>query len=84
MNYAVLTSSQRQSAAAYDAMLSMHLLLLLFRHSAKSSIAQDERLATSPGLVTRLHLRHAIAVRFHVRKINAVILTPETVGTVGV
>ncbi len=32
------------------------LSLLLFRHSVNSLNAQEERLATSPGLVTRLHL----------------------------
>ncbi len=42
--------------------------LLLFRHSAKSLNAQEERVATSPYLVTRLHLPHAIVVRLHVRK----------------
>ncbi len=52
-------------------------MLLLFRHSAKSLIAQEEHLAASPYLVTRLHLLHAIVVRFHVRKNNVVILTPE-------
>ncbi len=42
-------------------------------------------MATSPSLVTRLlHLPHAVVVRFHVRKISVVILTPETAGTVGV
>ncbi len=44
--------------------------------------AQEERLATSPSFVTRLHLPHAIVVRLYVRKINIVILTPETAGTV--
>ncbi len=44
------------------------LLLLLFRHSAKSLDAQDELLATSFQMVTRLHLPHAIVVRLHVRK----------------
>ncbi len=60
------------------------LLLLLFRHSAKSLNAQDERLVTSLLLVERLHLLHAKVVRLHVRKTNVVILTPETVVTVGV
>ncbi len=59
-------------------------LLLLFRHSAKSSIAQEERLATSPLFVTRLHRPHAIVVRLHVRKVNVVTLTQETAVTVGV
>ncbi len=59
-------------------------LLLLFRHSAKSLNAQDERLATSLYMVTRLHLPHAIVVRLHVHKSNFVILTPETAVTVGV
>ncbi len=60
------------------------LLLLLFRHGAKSLNAQEERRVTSPQLVTRLPLPHAIEVRLHVRKSNAIILTPETVVTVGV
>ncbi len=60
------------------------LLLLLFRHSAKSLTAQDERLATLRRMVTRLHLPHAIVVRLNVRKGNVVILTPETAVNVGV
>ncbi len=64
--------------------LLMLLLLLLFRHNAKSLDAQEERLATLPYLVSRLHLPHVIVVRLHVRKINIIILTPETAGTVGV
>ncbi len=60
------------------------LILLLFMHSAKSLNAQEERLSASPYLVTRLHLPRAIVVRLHVRKSNAVILTPETAVTVGV
>ncbi len=51
--------------------------LLLFRHSAKSENAQDERLAYSPYLPTRAHLSH-------VRNIDVVILTPETAGIVGI
>ncbi len=38
-------------------------LSLLFRLSAKSPIAQEERLATSPYLVTRFHLPHAVVGR---------------------
>ncbi len=60
------------------------LLLLLFRHSTKSLNAQEEHLASSPKLVTRLQLPRAIVVKLHVRKINVVILTPETADTVGV
>ncbi len=61
------------------------LLSLLLSHCAESLNAQEERLATSPLLVTRLHLPHAIVVKLHVRKINGVIiLTPETVVTVSV
>ncbi len=60
------------------------LVLLLFRHSAKSLNTQEERLATLPQLVTRLHLPHALVVRLHVRKSYVVILTPKTAGTVGV
>ncbi len=62
----------------------LRLLLLLFRHSAKSTNAQNEHLATSPQLVTRLNLPHAKVVRLHVRKMNVVILTPETAVTVDV
>ncbi len=46
--------------------------------------AQDEQPATSPLLVTSLHLPREIAVRLHVPKCNVVILTPETAVTVGV
>ncbi len=47
-------------------------MMLLFRNSTfmKSLNAPDERLATSPYVVTRLHLPHAIIVRLHVRKSN--------------
>ncbi len=59
--------------------------MLLFRRSEMSLDAQEQRLATSPYLVTTLHLPHAIEVRLHVRKINVVIIPSlETVGTVGV
>ncbi len=44
--------------------------LLLFRHSAKSSIAQKERLVTSPQLVTRPQL----VVRLHAHEVGVVIL----------
>ncbi len=60
------------------------LWLLLFGHSAKSLNAQLERLSTSPELVARLHLAHAIEVRLHVCKIKVVILTTETAGIIGV
>ncbi len=60
--------------------LSGRLLLLLFRHSANSSISQDERLATSAKLATRFHLPRAIDVRLHVLKTDVAILTPETKG----
>ncbi len=62
----------------------LQVALLLLTHSAKNLNAQEERLATSPYLVTRLHLPHAILVRLHVLKINVVILTPETAVAVGV
>ncbi len=63
----------------------MLLLLLLFRHiNVKSLNAYEGRLATSPQLVTRLHLPHAIVVRLHVRKRNVVTLTMEVAYTVGV
>ncbi len=58
-------------------------LWLLFRHSAESENAQDERLATSPSMLTRLHLPRAIVMRLLVREINAVILIAETAVTVG-
>ncbi len=46
--------------------------------------AQEERLATSPQLVTRLRLPHAIVVRLHLRKSNVVILTQKMAGEIGV
>ncbi len=54
------------------------VFLLLFRHSAKSLNAQDDR------LVTRPHLPLAIVMRSHMRKSDVLILTPETAVTVGV
>ncbi len=57
---------------------------LLFRHSAESLHAQEGRLANSLLLVLRLHLPNATVVMLQVRKINVLILTPETAGTVGV
>ncbi len=57
---------------------------MLFRHRARSSNAQEERLATSPYLVMGLHLTRAIEVRLLVRKIDVVILTPGTVDLIGV
>ncbi len=63
---------------------SLVLLLSLFRHCAENLNTQEERLATSPQLVTRLDLPNAIVVRSHVHKNNVVSLTPETAGTVGV
>ncbi len=57
---------------------------LLFRRSAKSFYAQEERLAISLYLLARLHLPHAIVVRLYVSINNAVILTPKAAGTVGV
>ncbi len=44
--------------------------------------AQNERLATSPQMVTRLHLPNAIVVRLHIRKSNVVFLTPDVAVTV--
>ncbi len=48
---------------------------LFLRHSAKSLIAQEER------MVPRLHLSHAIVVRLRVRRADVVTLSPETAGT---
>ncbi len=56
---------------------------MLFRHSAKSLNAQEEGLVSSPPLETRLHLPHALVVRLGMCKSNAVTLTPEMMGTVG-
>ncbi len=64
--------------------MNISVLVLLFRHSAKNLNAQEERLATSPQMMTRLHLPHAIIARLHERKSNVFILTPETAVTVGV
>ncbi len=47
------------------------MLLLLLMHSAKSLNAQEERPVTSPEMVTRLHLPHAIDVRLHVVRLQA-------------
>ncbi len=60
------------------------MLLLLFMHSTKSSILQEEYQATSPLFVLRLHLSHAIAVELHVHKTDIESLTPETMGSFGV
>ncbi len=54
------------------------LLLLLFRHSAKSLNAQEVRLATSPLFEPWLHLPHVKVVRLHVRQSNVNILVTET------
>ncbi len=51
---------------------------------ANSLNVQEGRLATLPLLATRLNLSHAIVVRFHVSKINVVILKPETAISIGV
>ncbi len=64
--------------------LTTMLLMLLFRYSAKSLNAQEERLATSHQLVTRLHLQNAIVVRLHVHKADNVILKLEMASTVDV
>ncbi len=50
--------------------------IVVVRPSAKSSIGQEEFLATS--------LAAPIAVRLHTHLMGVVILTLETVGTVGV
>ncbi len=54
----------------------MSLLVLFLRHSAKSSIDQEDRLATSAVFDS--------CEVFYVRKIDVVSLTPETVGSFGV
>ncbi len=56
----------------------------MFRHSAKSLDAQEERLTASSYSVIKLNLPQAIVVRLHVRKINVVNFTPEMADTVGV
>ncbi len=48
----------------------LHLSVLLFRYTAKSSIAQEGRLATSPKFVMRLDLPHAMEVRLHAHRLN--------------
>ncbi len=60
------------------------MLLSLSRHNAYSLNVQDEGLATSPQLVTRLHQTHAIAVRVHAHKSDVVILIPEKAIIVGI
>ncbi len=47
-------------------------------------IIMPKCVATSPLLVTKPHLWHAIVVRLHVHKADDVILTPEMAGKVGV
>ncbi len=69
---------------AFDVRLACGLLFLLFRHSDMRLNIQEERLATSLLLVTRLHLSQAMVVRLHMRLSNVVILTPEKAGTTGV
>ncbi len=60
------------------------LLVLLFGHLGKCSIARRECLATSPYLATRLDLLHAIIVSLHAYEIDVVILTQGLEGTVRV
>ncbi len=52
-------------------------LMLFFRYSAESLNAQEERLATSPLLVTRLYSPHAVVVRLHEHQIDVVIPTQQ-------
>ncbi len=54
-------------------------LLLLSRHSAKSLIAQDERMATPSWWIIMLHLHHAVEVKLHTHYVDVVILIQETV-----
>ncbi len=58
----------------------LFLYLLLFRHSAESLIAQEERLATSRELVPRLHLPHAKVEGLHAHEVGVNVLTPEKAG----
>ncbi len=53
-------------------------VVLLFRHNA-----QQQRMATSPQMVTRLRQPHTIVVRLHFRKIDVVIHTLEAADIVG-
>ncbi len=57
---------------------------LLCRQNARNLNGQEERLAPSPLMVTRLHLSHAIVVKLHVSKINVAILAFETAVAVGI
>ncbi len=68
----------------FDNMPARAFLLLLFRLSAESSIAQERAPGCFTLWVTRVHLPRAIVVRLHVRKINVVILTPKMAVTVGI
>ncbi len=79
----VITVHLSETQALYDDEL-QPLWVLLFRHSTKSLNAHEERMATSPYLVTRLHVPHAITVMLHVRQISVVILAPETAGSLSV
>ncbi len=66
----VITVHLSETLALFDNELQPLWLLLLFRHSTKSLNAHEERMATSPELVTRLYLPHAIVVRLHVHTGN--------------
>ncbi len=52
-------------------------MLLMLRHSTKSSIAPEECLAISILLVTRLPLPQMIVVKLHVHNFGVVIITTE-------
>ncbi len=62
------TNSALMRAVGWLSFLAKYLLLLF--------VVQEERLATSPQKL------HAIVVRLHVHQTEAVIRTPETVGSV--
>ncbi len=53
--------------------------VIVVRHSTKNRIAQKEHLVSSPLLVTRLHVSHAVVERLHN---GVVVLTAETADVI--
>ncbi len=56
---------------------------LLLRYSSKSSIAKEKCLATSPLLVARLHLPHAIVLRLQAHEFVLVLFVIWAVADPG-
>ncbi len=68
VNQAAAMASYKVGNSTYlNRLLPKQQLLLMLRHSAESLNAQEERLATSPYLMIRLHLPHGTVLRLHMR-----------------